>query len=89
MDAKLKAKAMTDDQLDGVAGGWIVFGGEEWKDNTTRLELGSRQEVDNMTRREIDDLFNSNGTKNKQPTLNTYSYKLRLSQILCKLPVAM
>ena len=76
MDAKLKAKAMTDDQLDGVAGGLIVFGGEEWKqDNGTRFELGSRQEVDNITCREIGDLFNSKGTKNKQPTLNTYSYK--------------
>lgn len=76
MDAKLKAKAMTDDELDGVAGGWIVMGGGVWKqDNGTRLELGSRQEVDNETRREIDDLFNSKGTKNKQSTLNTYSYK--------------
>ena len=76
MDAKLKAKAMTDDQLDGVAGGWIVRGRGVWKqDNGARLELGSRQEVDNMTRREIDDLFNSKGTKKEQPTLNTYSYK--------------
>ena len=63
MDAKLKAKALTEDQLDGVAGGRLVMGGE------ARLELGSRQEVDNITRREIDDLFNSKGTKNKQPTL--------------------
>ncbi|WP_303839083.1 hypothetical protein [Selenomonas ruminantium] len=69
MDAKLKAKAMTDDQLDGVAGGRIVMGGEAC------LGLGSRQEVDNMTCRDIDDLFNSKGTKNKQPALNTYSYK--------------
>ena len=79
MDAKLKAKAMTDDQLDGVAGGRVVMGGGVWKqDNEARLELGSRQEVDNETRREIDDFFNSKyhrGTKNKQPTLNTYSYK--------------
>ena len=43
MDVKLKAKAMTDDQLDGVAGGWIVRGRGVWKqDNGTRLELGSR-----------------------------------------------
>ena len=70
MDAKLKAKAMTDDQLDGVAGGWIFGGrGVLKQDNGTRLELGSRQEVDNMTCRDIEDLFNSNGTKNKQLTL--------------------
>ena len=76
MDAKLKAKAMTDDELDGVAGGWIVRGRGVLKQvNEVRFELGSRQEVDNETRREIDDLFNSKGTKNKQPTLNTYSYK--------------
>ena len=76
MDAKLKAKAMTDDQLDGVAGGRVVMDGGVWKqDNGTRLELGSRQEVDNETRRELGDLINSRGTNNKQPTLNTYSLK--------------
>ena len=75
MDAKLKAKAMTDDQLDGVAGGWIVGRGVWKQDNGTRFELGSRQEVDNITCREIGDLFNSKGTKKEQPTLNTYSYK--------------
>jgi len=49
MDAKLKEKAMTDDQLDGVAGGWIFGGrGVLKQDNGTRLELGSRQEVDNV-----------------------------------------
>ena len=75
MDAKLKAKAMTDDQLDGVAGGW--FGGREVlkQVNEARLELATRGEVDNETRRELGDLFNSKGTKNKQPTLNTYSLK--------------
>ena len=76
MDAKLKAKAMTDDQLDGVAGGRVIMDGGAWKQvNEARLELGSRQEVDNETRRELGDLFNSKGTKNKQPTLNTYSLK--------------
>ena len=74
MDAKLKAKAMTDDQLDGVAGGWIVNGGEK-QDYETRLEIGTRGEGDNETRRELGDLFNSKGTKKEQPTLNTYSYK--------------
>ena len=74
MDAKLKAKAMTDDQLDGVAGGWIVMGGEK-QDYETRLEIGTRGEVDNETRRELGDLINSRGTNNKQPTLNTYSLK--------------
>ena len=72
MDAKLKAKALTDDELDGVAGGRVIMGRE------VCLDLGSRQEVDNMTCRDIDDLFNSKyhkGTMNKQPTLNTYSYK--------------
>ena len=74
MDAKLKAKAMTVDQLDGVAGGRVVMGGGVWKqDNEARLELGSWGEVDNETRRELGDLFNSKN--NKQPTLNTYSYK--------------
>lgn len=74
MDAKLKAKAMTDDQLDGVAGGWIgIRGGVRKQDNETRLEIGTRGEVDNETRRELGDLFNSKN--NKQPTLNTYSYK--------------
>ncbi len=54
---------------DGVAGGWIVSRGVWKQDNGTRFELGSRQEVDNITCREIGDLFNSKGTKNKQPTL--------------------
>ena len=76
MDAKLKAKAMTDDQLDGVAGGRVIMDEEAWKQvNEARLELRSRQEVDNETRRELGDLLNSKGTKNKQPTLNTYSLK--------------
>ena len=76
MDAKLKAKAMTDDQLDGVAGGRVIMDEEAWKKvNEARLELRSRQEVNNETRRELSDLLNSKGTENKQPTLNTYSYK--------------
>ena len=73
MDAKLKA--MTDDQLEGVAGGWLGGRGVLKQDNEARLELASRQEVDNETRRELGDLINSKGTKNKQPTLNTYSLK--------------
>ena len=76
MDAKLKAKAMTDDQLDGVAGGRVIMDEEAWKQvNEARLELRSRQEVDNETRRELGDLINSRGTNNKQPALNTYSLK--------------
>jgi len=73
MDAKLKAKAMTDDQLDGVAGGRLEAALARKQDYGTHLEIGSRQEVNNETRRELGDLFNSKN--NKQPTLNTYSYK--------------
>ena len=80
MDAKLKAKAMTDDQLDGVAGGRIVMGRGVGKEG--RFQLSTWEEVENETCRDIDDFFNSKyegvyhkGTKNKQPTLNTYSLK--------------
>ena len=76
MDAKLKAKAMTDDQLDGVAGGRVIMDEEACMQvNEARLELRSKQEVNNETRRELSDLLNSKGTENKQPTLNTYSLK--------------
>ena len=65
MDAKLKAKAMTEDELDGVAGGRVMW-------EKFRVEVGSWQEVNNGTCpwQEVDNM-----TKNKQPTLNTYSYK--------------
>ena len=70
MDAKLKAKAMTDDQLDGVAGGRLVMGeGVRKQDNDGRYwQLSTWKEVEN------EGVYHK-GTIKEQPTLNTYSLK--------------
>lgn len=74
MDAKLKAKAMTNDQLDGVAGGSIVRGEGVWKrDDESRYGIVTWGEVNNdEAYRDLDDLFNSKyhkGTNKEQSTL--------------------
>ena len=74
MDAKLKAKAMTNDQLDGVAGGSVVRGEGVWKrDNESRFGIVTLGEVnDDEAYRDLDDFFNSKyhkGTNKEQSTL--------------------
>lgn len=66
MDAKLKAKAMTDDQLDGVAGGYSPSD----YNYPDRFQI-TPEEAEMLNKQH----HKGDGTGRMQPTLNTYSLK--------------